>query len=77
MERKYKIKKEKYERGEVIRFQVSCQFKKMYQSEDYLGFESCQYFIEQIDKLTIGLRSEKNMTPYDIEISLPEHDNVD
>ncbi len=43
----------------------------MYETQTYLRFEDCLYFLESIDKLSIGLRSESNKTPYDIEITLP------
>jgi hypothetical protein len=49
--------------------------KKLNGYEIYLNFGDCLYFLESIDKLSTGLRSEKNMTPYDIEFTEPEHGN--
>ena len=47
----------------------------MYKAQNYLRFEDCLYFMESIDKLSIGLKSERNMTPYDIEITIPKGEN--
>ena len=43
--------------------------KKFNETVDYFDFEDCQYFLEQMDKLCTGLRSEENMAPFDIEIT--------